>query len=62
MADLVLVVNPVAGRGRTLAALPRIRAWAAEMGIVFEEIHTHRPGDATHIARRAAEEGAQVAA
>jgi len=62
MADAVLVVNPKAGRGRTLSALPRIRAWAAEEGISLEEIHTQRPGDATHIARRAAEAGARVVA
>lgn len=60
MADAVLVVNPQAGRGRTVALMPRIREWARGAGLSVEEHPTQRAGDATHIARRAVAEGARL--
>ncbi len=61
-APVVLVVNPAAGRGRTLLRLPRIRALADGLGLEYEVVQTARPGDATDLARRAAERGARVVA
>jgi diacylglycerol kinase (ATP) len=57
MHSMLLLVNPAAGRGRTLKVLPRIEAALAEMGIPFEKALTSGPGDATRIASEAASLG-----
>lgn len=57
MRDLLLIVNPAAGRGRALKALPRIEAALSEMGIRHETVRTAGPGDATRLAAEAAAQG-----
>lgn len=62
MAELVLIANPNAGRGRTLALIPRLHEWAKGCGMDAEILHTQRPGDATLLARRAVKQGARLVA
>lgn len=54
---MLLLVNPAAGRGRALKALPRIETALHDMGIPFEKVLTRAPGDATCIAAEAAARG-----
>jgi YegS/Rv2252/BmrU family lipid kinase len=60
--DTLLIVNPVAGRGRALKALPCIESALAEMGIRYEKVLTAGPGDATRIASDAAARGFRTVA
>ncbi len=62
MAKILLVVNPVAGRGKTLKMLPRVRKRLAELGLAFDLTETNAPDDATRIAREAAEKGYEIVA
>jgi len=62
LAKILLVVNPVAGRGKTLKMLPRVRKRLAELGLAFDLTETNAPDDATRIAREAAEKGYEIVA
>lgn len=53
----MLVVNPVAGRGKTLKILPYLLEVLKELEVPFEHRLTSGPGEATELARRAVEEG-----
>lgn len=55
--DALFVVNPAAGGGRGAERFERVRALASAPGKVVRVEFTERPGHATEIARRAAEEG-----
>ncbi|MEJ2367812.1 MAG: diacylglycerol kinase family lipid kinase [Acidobacteriota bacterium] len=62
MQDVALIVNPVAGRGKTVSSLDRIERMAREAGLNYTILKTSYPGEATLLARKAAEEGARVVA
>jgi diacylglycerol kinase (ATP) len=55
--DIALVVNGRAGRGRVSRQLPRLRRLLERRGIAAAVFETSAPGHATHLARRAAEQG-----
>jgi len=57
MERLLLIVNPAAGRGRTLRALPGVEQSLREMGIAYDLVRTTAPDDATRIASGAAADG-----
>jgi YegS/Rv2252/BmrU family lipid kinase len=61
-ADVVCIVNPVAGRGRTVAALPRVERLMKKEGIDYEIVKTEEAGQATLLAKSAADKGARVVA
>ncbi len=54
---LTLIVNPVAGRGRVAAALPRIEAALRDADLAYGMAVTRGAGDATRAARAAMEAG-----
>lgn len=54
------VVNPVAGRGRTLRGWPVVRARLVEAGWQLEEWRSERPGHAVDLAARLAERGCEA--
>jgi YegS/Rv2252/BmrU family lipid kinase len=62
MPDVVCIVNPVAGRGRTVAALPRVERLMKKEGIDYEIVKTEEAGQATLLAKSAADKGARVVA
>ncbi|MCI4397570.1 MAG: diacylglycerol kinase family lipid kinase [Acidobacteria bacterium] len=62
MPDVVCIVNPVAGRGRTVAALPRVERLMKKEGIDYEIVKTEEAGQATLLAKNAADKGARVVA
>ncbi len=62
MADVVCIVNPVAGRGRTLAWLPRVERLMDKHGLDYEIVKTEEAGQASSLAKSAAEKGARVVA
>lgn len=62
MSDVVCIVNPVAGRGRTLAALPRVKRLMEKQGLDYEIVQTEEAGQATLLAKNAADKGARVVA
>lgn len=47
---LLLLVNPIAGRGRTLAAANRLRGALGRRGVAAELVVTQAPGDAERVA------------
>lgn len=55
--DALFVVNPAAGGGRGAERFERVRGLASAPGKVVRVEFTERPGQATEIARRAADEG-----
>lgn len=55
--DYLFVINPIAGRGRTRQVFPSLLAGFEELDLAFEAYPTARPGEATTIARQAAESG-----
>jgi len=57
MEKAILVVNPVAGRGKAQRLLPHLLGLLGELGVPFEHRLTSRPGEATELARLAVEEG-----
>jgi YegS/Rv2252/BmrU family lipid kinase len=59
---LHLIVNPKAGSGRAAQRIPQIRRALADHGIQHELRLTEGPRDASRLARRAADEGADVIA
>ena len=54
MKDLLVIVNPAAGRGRAARKWPQVRAHLREAGVAFEEIFTSRVLEAIEIAEREA--------
>lgn len=54
------VVNPVAGRGRTLRLWPRVRANLVAAGWSVEEVRSEGPGHAVHLAAQVERSGVQV--
>jgi diacylglycerol kinase (ATP) len=58
--DVVFVVNPASANGSTGRRWPEIAHRAAELGLAGESLLSERPGHATELARRAAEEGARL--
>lgn len=50
MAAYTLIVNPVAGRGRALALVPRIQSRFRSHGTPLRTIYTNAPGHATRLA------------
>jgi len=53
----VIVLNPVAGKGKALSREPVIRDFLTRSGIDFSLLHTQYPGHAREIARDCAQEG-----
>lgn len=62
MAKLLVLLNPVAGRGKALRALPRIEKTLKEMGLAYDLARTKAPDDATAIAAEAAKAGYEIVA
>jgi diacylglycerol kinase (ATP) len=62
MAKLLLIVNPAAGRGKAMKALPKIEAKLREMGLEYDLVETKGPDDATRLAREGAEQGYEIVA
>ena len=62
MAKLLVLVNPVAGRGKSLRALPKIEAGLKGLGLSYDIERTKAPDDATAIAREAAKAGYEIVA
>ena len=55
MPKFIIILNPWAGRGAGRRDLPRIEAALAQHGLAYDLALTERPGDATEMARRAAD-------
>jgi len=53
----LVVVNPVAGQGRTLKVLPKVKAEFHKASCQAEIFQTKFPGEATLVAKRAVREG-----
>ncbi len=62
MNRLLVIVNPVAGRGRARREWPRLAAALRAAGLTVEVVETRAPGDAVGIAERAALEYEAVVA
>jgi diacylglycerol kinase (ATP) len=54
---LVLIVNPVSGKGKVAAALPRIEAALRQQDLEYRVEVTRGPGDATRAAGKALDRG-----
>ena len=52
MKNLLVIVNPAAGRGRARREWPGIRARLREAGVAFEEVSTSRAREAIEIAEK----------
>jgi len=55
-----IIVNPVAGKGRTITLIEQVRNMLLERKVKFEFALTKAPDDATKITREATKEGFQV--
>ena len=55
--EYLLIVNPVAGRGRTRKLLPSLRSSLESKEIPNEIWFTSRPGEATELTRKAIAQG-----
>jgi diacylglycerol kinase (ATP) len=55
-----IILNPVAGRGNGARCLPAIRAAMARYQIPYDLIQTTGPGDATHLAQQAIQDGVET--
>jgi diacylglycerol kinase (ATP) len=53
----IFLVNPASANGATAKRWPKLRARAAELGLVGDELLSERPGHLTELAREAAGEG-----
>ena len=62
MKELLVIVNPSAGRGRASRSWPAVRKRLQDADVGFEEAFTSRSGDGVSIAQRAAGEYRCVAA
>lgn len=58
--NVLVVVNPASGGGRTGRDWPAAAAALRGAGLRFDEVRTAAPGDATRLARQAVEEGREV--
>jgi diacylglycerol kinase (ATP) len=59
-SGVIFVVNPASANGSTNRRWPEIAHRAAELGLAGESLLSERPGHASELARRAAEEGARL--
>jgi diacylglycerol kinase (ATP) len=57
---VIVIVNPAAGAGSTARRWPQVAKHLLQQGERFDEVVTQRPGEATGIARRAADEGRRM--
>jgi len=57
MADQLLIVNPIAGRGAGERVIPRIVRLLREHGLSFDLVRTERPWHAAELARQAVVSG-----
>lgn len=55
-----IIVNPVAGKGRTTTLIEKVSSMLRERKVKFEFALTKAPGDATELTREATKEGWQV--
>jgi len=55
-----IIVNPAAGRGKTIALAEQVRSALKKRSVEFDIVLTKAPGNATGLARSAAEQGWQV--
>jgi YegS/Rv2252/BmrU family lipid kinase len=60
MTKLMVVANPVAGRGAGARAIPKVERWMSEHGLDFDLVRTERPWHAAEIAKQAASSGVEV--
>lgn len=60
MADHLIIVNPIAGRGAGRDIVPRVDRLLRELGVSFERVFTERPWHAAELAREAAASGYRV--
>ncbi len=60
MPSHLIIVNPTAGRGAALKAVPRVERLLREQGLSFDLAYTERPWHAAELARRAVADGYQV--
>lgn len=60
MADHLVIVNPVAGRGAGERIIPRLTHLLREHGLSFDLVRTERPWHAAELARRAVSSGYRV--
>jgi YegS/Rv2252/BmrU family lipid kinase len=58
--EVLIIVNPASGGGRTGRGWPQIAERLREEGLVFDSALTERPGEATELARDAVREGRPV--
>ena len=56
-ADLAVIVNPIAGHGRTATVWPRVAAALGEVGLAFDATPTTGPGHASSLAAEALRSG-----
>lgn len=57
MKDVLVIVNPASGGGRTGRGWPQIAERLRQEGLLFDSALTGRPGEATELARDAIREG-----
>ena len=62
MSELLVILNPAAGRGYAAKMAPRIEAVLQERGVPFEMVRTSGPGHAIELARQAVAEGHELIA
>lgn len=55
-----IIANPLAGRGKTAALIEHVEIALKKRNVKFDIAHTKAPGDATDLARAAAEAGWQT--
>jgi diacylglycerol kinase (ATP) len=60
MEKTVVIVNPIAGNGKSMELWPEVRAYLSSLGLDFEERLTQRQGHAIELAREAVEAGARA--
>ncbi|MEW6756944.1 MAG: diacylglycerol kinase family protein [Acidobacteriota bacterium] len=58
----LIIVNPAAGRGKALKALPAIEAGCRDMGLSYDVVRTEGPDDATRLAQEGANASYDVVA
>ncbi len=59
MPSILVIVNPVAGKGRGERAIPRIEEYFRECGLDFSIVRTEKPWHAKEIAKNASRENSQ---
>ena len=53
---VLVIINPMAGRGRAAQAWPQVAAALVKAGILYDDIRTRRPHDATTLAEHAVDD------